>query len=928
MPDTEDTIIFKMDSQEIVYIVDMFRNTLQLPVETPEKPFVVPANIKIIESFMNRVGYQGVVDKVSAFYTKFLAQPWQTMFKQSRFLRYIDTRPNGDALRKCILQGPYTLTTVTIPAVPTTENSLAVPERTAFETILTMSPENKAHYESEKEAIHLLFTEIRDEIYSTIDACKTAHEMWIAIERLQQGESLNIQDVKTNLFWEFGKFTSRDGESIESYYSRIYKMMNEMIRKNLTVATMQEVNEIYAERIAKNANPLAIVVAASQYPDPYYQAPKSHKSFAPPSKQASSTRSNTSIKHKGKEIAKPITPPSESASEEDSDPEQAQRDKDMQKNLAPIAKYFKKIYKSTNNNLRTSSNSRNKNVDTTPRYKNDNQTGQFRNQRTVTVAGARETVGMQETKKGKKNSMYHKEKMLLCKQDEKGVPLQVEQSDWLADTDEEIDEQELEAHYSFMAKIKEQPESTSNTCLVEKDDSNVTPDSSDMCDNDIQTDQNAEDKRAAHANLIANLKLDVDENKKIQKQLKKENASLSHELKECKFILAETSRTLGESNIDYDKLERKLNETLGLLAQKEIDIKEGLKVKACEISVVKEKHDELVKQSLLTKSHFEATPNKKFQEPPLEKEILAFLASLGHSGDIRKITDVNVNKLHQPWRSFAAIINKCLSGKPSYDSLRLSQAQIVWGMYNKKNVDYAYLLWEDFIFQIENKNTKKGNAMYYPRFTKLVVNFVMDKDPSIPRRNKVNWHYARDDPMFTTINVISRNEDTQLYGTILPVALTNKDIHNSESYKEYYVIASENIPPKTKGSKKKVDTDATTKQKPPTAPKEKKEKKSGKGKQKAKELETISEAVLTEAEQLKIITKRSRKETHSSHTSGSGADEGTGVTPGVPDAPTYDSDDDISWKLSDDVQDDDKLDDDEKTQDDEDDDIHDDDENA
>ncbi|GKA07898.1 hypothetical protein Tco_0687229 [Tanacetum coccineum] len=324
--------------------------------------------------------------------------------------------------------------------------------------------------------------------------------------------------------------------------------------------------------------------------------------------------------------------------------------------------------------------------------------------------------------------------------------------------------------------------------------------------------------------------------------------------------------------------------------------------------------------------------NKKFEEPPLEKEILAFLASLGHSGDIRKITDVNVNKLHQPWRSFAAIINKCLSGKPSYDSLRLSQAQILWGMYNKKNVDYAYLLWEDFIYQIENKNTKKGNAMYYPRFTKLVVNFVMDKDPSIPRRNKVNWHYARDDPMFTTINVISRNEDTQLYGTILPVALTNEDIRNSESYKEYYAIASGTIPPKTKGSKKKADTDTTTKQKPPTVPKEKKEKKSGKGKQKAKELETISEAVLTETEQLKIITKRSRKETHSSHASGSGADEGTGFTPGVPDAPDYDSEDDISWKSSDekaqDDEDEDKNDVNETTQDDEDDDVHDDDENA
>ncbi|GJZ84056.1 hypothetical protein Tco_0649229, partial [Tanacetum coccineum] len=150
--------------------------------------------------------------------------------------------------------------------------------------------------------------------------------------------------------------------------------------------------------------------------------------------------------HKGKEIAKPIIPPSESASEEDSDPEQAQKDKEMQKSLALIAKYFKKIYKPTNNNLRTSSNTRNKNVDTTQRYKNDNQSGQFGNQRTMTVAGARET----ECRKPKrvKDSMYHKEKMLICKQAEKGVQLQAEQSDWLADTDEEIDEQELEAHYS------------------------------------------------------------------------------------------------------------------------------------------------------------------------------------------------------------------------------------------------------------------------------------------------------------------------------------------------------------------------------------------------------------------------------------------------------------------------------------------------
>ncbi|GJW24129.1 hypothetical protein Tco_0037940 [Tanacetum coccineum] len=157
---------------------------------------------------------------------------------QSRFLRYIDTRPNDDALRKYILQGPYIPSTVIILAEPATDDSPGVPKRIVVETLLNMSPENKAHYHSEKEAIHLILTGIGDEIYSTVDACKIAHDMWIAIARLQHGESLNIQDVKTNLFWEFGKFTSHDGETTESYYSIFYKMMNEMIRNKLTVAIM------------------------------------------------------------------------------------------------------------------------------------------------------------------------------------------------------------------------------------------------------------------------------------------------------------------------------------------------------------------------------------------------------------------------------------------------------------------------------------------------------------------------------------------------------------------------------------------------------------------------------------------------------------------------------------------------------------------
>ncbi|GJR96364.1 hypothetical protein Tco_0268538 [Tanacetum coccineum] len=137
-----------------------------------------------------------------------------------------------------------------------------------------------------------------------------------------------------------------------------------------------------------------------------------------------------------------------------------------------------------------------------------------------------------------------------------------------------------------------------------------------MCNNDIQTYQNAEecdDECVALANLIENLKLDIDENKKIQKTLEESNSTRDSCLiaLQSKQTELETYKTLIDRTVDYDKLESKLNETLGLLAQKEIDIKEGLKLKAYEILVVKEKHDEFVKQSFLTKSHYEGLVKEK-----------------------------------------------------------------------------------------------------------------------------------------------------------------------------------------------------------------------------------------------------------------------------------------------------------------------------
>nr|GEU52538.1 reverse transcriptase domain-containing protein [Tanacetum cinerariifolium] len=500
-----------------------------------------------------------------------------------RFLQFVDTRPNSEALRKCILIGPYKPTTVLVHAIEATDDSPAVLEHTTVETPTNMSPENKAHFLAEKPKWSRFVTIVKQQ-----------HKL------------------------------------DEVSYHKLFDILKQY---------QNEVNELRAEKLARNANPLALVATDQASQDPFYQLSRSHRSSAPSLKPSIPSRSHTTTRHKGKHIAKPITPLSEIAFEEDINLEQSQRDNDMQKNLALIAKYFKKIYKPTNNNLRTSSNSKNNNVDTTPRYKNDDHSRQFGNQRTVNAAAVRENVGSKvvqefgsqcfnckeyghfakECRKPKRvnDSAYHKEKMLLYKKAEQGVPLQAEQYDWLADTDEEVDEQELEAHYSYMAKIQEVPTADSGT------------DSEPNEQNDVESD----DERV----MLANLKLDVDENKKIQKQLKKANTTLAQELKECKAILAETSKSLGESisvrdsclvklqtkqvefekykafndrTIDYDKLERKLNEALGQLSHKDTVIKEGLKTKAYELSVVK-KHDELMKQSPLTKSHYEGLVKQK-----------------------------------------------------------------------------------------------------------------------------------------------------------------------------------------------------------------------------------------------------------------------------------------------------------------------------
>nr|GEV80697.1 hypothetical protein [Tanacetum cinerariifolium] len=102
-------------------------------------------------------------------------------------------------------------------------------------------------------------------------------------------------------------------------------------------------------------------------------------------------------------------------------------------------------------------------------------------------------------------------------------------------------------------------------------------------------------------------------------------------------------------------------------------------------------------------------PNQTFDELSFKEEILAFLRYLGHSKEIKKITDVNINKLHQPWRSFAAVINKYLSGKSTgYDSLRLSQAQILWACTTRRMWTLLTLCGKILYIKLSTKMPKRA----------------------------------------------------------------------------------------------------------------------------------------------------------------------------------------------------------------------------
>nr|GEY16554.1 hypothetical protein [Tanacetum cinerariifolium] len=145
--------------------------------------------------------------------------PWS-----SRLLRYAKSRPNGKLIHNSILNGPYVRRM--IPEPSDANRDVNVTETFHGQTDDELSEKELKQIEADDQAIQTILLSLPEDIYAAIDSCETAQEIWLKVQQMMKGSDIGIQEKKAKLFNEWEKFTSNEGESIESYYHYSTTAMN------------------------------------------------------------------------------------------------------------------------------------------------------------------------------------------------------------------------------------------------------------------------------------------------------------------------------------------------------------------------------------------------------------------------------------------------------------------------------------------------------------------------------------------------------------------------------------------------------------------------------------------------------------------------------------------------------------------------------
>nr|GEW64279.1 hypothetical protein [Tanacetum cinerariifolium] len=136
-------------------------------------------------------------------------------------------RPNGKLIHNSIINGPYVRR---IPEPGDQNRKVPVHETFHVQTNDELTEKELKQIEANNQAIQTILLGLLEDIYAAVDSCETAQEIWLRVQQMMKGSEIGIQEKKANLFNEWEMFTSTDGESIESYYHRFLKFMNDFKR--------------------------------------------------------------------------------------------------------------------------------------------------------------------------------------------------------------------------------------------------------------------------------------------------------------------------------------------------------------------------------------------------------------------------------------------------------------------------------------------------------------------------------------------------------------------------------------------------------------------------------------------------------------------------------------------------------------------------